>query len=160
MGSALPMMSMPTSQLNGPSPMVPPPDMPLPPNPPIPPFDPLSFLAGGWKKGCIPNWGKSDENKENQNSPTKPQLPFFPMPMLPPGPFPPPGLPMPPNFSNLPNLPFPPPFLNAQLFPFPPLYDITNIHHPMQITQFLQEKGIAFVEWNKRFEENWQAVGA
>jgi len=138
MGSALPMMSMPTSQLNAPSHMMPPPDMPLPPNPPIPPFEPLSFLAGGWKKGCIPGWGKSGENKENHNSPPKPQLPFFPMPMLPPGPFPPPGLSMPPNFTNL---PFPPPFLNAQLFPFPPLYDITSTHHHMQITQFLHEKG-------------------
>merc|ERR1719480_467635 len=46
--------------------------------------------------------------------------PFFPLPMLPPGPFPPPGLPMPSNLPNgLPNLPFPPPFFNPG-FPFPP----------------------------------------
>jgi len=102
MGPALPMMSMPASQLNAPSPMVPPP--------------------GGWKKGCIPNWGKAGENKENTNSPTKPPIPFFPMPMLPPGPLPPPGFP--PNFTNL---PFPPPFLNAQLFPFPPFRDMKKI---------------------------------
>lgn len=115
--------------------LVPPPlgNMGLPPFPPgmAPPLPMMPLPAShlgvapppmgafpGWKKGLMPHWGKPAESKDNNSSsPGKPPMPFFHMAMLPPGPFPPSGFPMPPNFGNL---PFPPPFLRGQLFPFPP----------------------------------------